>query len=476
MKKIHAIWLRNDFRIQDNPAVWNAYNQAEGDDGELLFFFHLHPDFLSSITQSNDYFFQTLQTFREYLKENNIRLQFLHGDPEKAFKKLLDVKGLASVSYAKDYTPFAKKRDELVTEMLRKKEIDVHACRGNYIHEPFEITKKDGTPYKVYTPYSKQWMQQDKNEIIKLEIEELAALSPQKAYLDKEAVAYFDEQVLPKCKRNWKRLGEEEAQKRMKHFLSGRVDHYDDMRDTPSKAGTSRLSPYLRTGAISARQIEQAIARKQSQTKGAETYIKELAWRDFYAMILHHFPETETKEFQEKFRSLDWNKDEDLLQAWKDGKTGFPIVDAGMRQLNAIGWMHNRLRMITASFLTKDFQIDWREGEAYFREKLIDHDPGSNIGGWQWAGSVGTDAVPYFRVFNPTTQSKRFDKEGEYIKKYVPELKDVPKKYIHEPHTMPESVQKEAGCIIGEDYPDPIVDHSEMRKRAIALYEEAKGD
>ncbi len=314
-------------------------------------------------------------------------------------------------------------------------------------------------------------MQANKPALAWVKPEDIGERQSRTKALDAEAEHAFDD-VLARCSSDWKRLGEEEGKKRLESFCRSVLPDYHDMRDLPEKAGTSRLSPYLRTGALSARRVYTAADsfRQKTSKPGPETFIKELAWRDFYTMILHHFPETETKEFQEKYRSLPWRYDDDLLQRWKEGRTGFPIVDAGMRQLNSIGWMHNRLRMITASFLTKDYQIDWRLGEAYFAQKLIDHDPGSNIGGWQWAASTGTDAVPYFRVFSPIRQGERFDPDGTFVKKYVPELADVPKKYIHEPHTMSRQQQEEAGCIIGSDYPEPSVDHKIERKRAIAMF------
>ncbi|WLR48855.1 FAD-binding domain-containing protein [Halobacillus litoralis] len=235
------------------------------------------------------------------------------------------------------------------------------------------------------------------------------------------------------------------------------------------------MSRFLRTGAISIRTIYHKIEEDvdfRKNTSGVDTYISELAWRDFYNMIYHYYPDANSKEMVEKYRGIPWNNDDELLEKWKQGQTGFPLIDAAMRQLNEIGWMHNRLRMAVASFLTKDLLMDWREGEQYFSERLVDYDPASNIGGWQWAASTGTDPVPYFRVFNPTRQSERFDPHGRFIKEWLPELENVKKKHIHQPANMTKEEQKEAGCIIGEDYPAPIVDHKTRRERAIELFKD----
>lgn len=468
----YVVWFRNDFRQHDQPAVSQALTQAVEEDGKLLFVFHLHPDFTDEIDMSRDYFFQTLSHFAEQCENAGTPLRILSGSPKEAFNSLLqEEQSIHTVYFSRDFTPFAAERDKEVKEVLDEHQVKMESVRGNYIHEPEEILKDDGTPYKVYTPYAKQWMKKHKSAMAETDTEKLSAyyLTPKEK--NKENGDAFAK-VLDKCNYSWKRIGEENALDRLKYFTKNVLNHYHETRDLPEKAGTSRLSPYLRTGALSVRQVYEACAPQldKKQSEGAETFIKELAWRDFYAMILHHFPETATEEFQAKYRSLTWNTDKEQLQLWQEGKTGFPIVDAGMRQLNKIGWMHNRLRMITASFLTKDYQIDWREGDAYFAKKLIDHDPASNLGGWQWAGSVGTDAVPYFRVFSPIRQAERFDPDGSFIRKYVPELKNVPDKYIHEPHKMPKKIQEEASCIIGKDYPEQSVDHKLQRKRAIAMF------
>jgi deoxyribodipyrimidine photo-lyase len=259
--------------------------------------------------------------------------------------------------------------------------------------------------------------------------------------------------------------GETLARKRWRHFLASLVDGYAHDRDIPSVDGTSKLSAYLRFGCIGARRLledtrEAAQHASSMRRNSIVKYVDELIWREFYIAVLAHFPELVQSNYRGEFDAMPWKNSPRLLRAWKDGQTGFPLVDAGMRQLNLTGWMHNRVRMVVASFLTKDLRHDWRTGAAYFEQKLMDIETASNNGGWQWAASTGVDPKP-LRIFNPRLQSERFDLNGEYIRRFVPELNDVPRKFIHAPHTMPPVLQKEIGCIIGEHYPAPIVDHAD---------------
>lgn len=265
----------------------------------------------------------------------------------------------------------------------------------------------------------------------------------------------------------------DEASKQLNRFIQDQLAAYHANRDFPAQLGTSRLSPFLRIGAIGIRTVYHAV-RQAPNSLGQATFLKELAWRDFYNMVYVAYPDQKTQPIQKAFSQIEWVNNPDWFQLWKEGKTGYPIVDAAMLQLQKTGWMHNRLRMIVASFLTKDLLCDWRLGEQYFQQQLIDYDAASNIGGWQWAASTGTDAVPYFRIFNPVTQGKRFDPKGEFIKAYLPQLEHVPEKYLHEPWKMPKYLQESVSCIIGTDYPQPIVDHAKQREQAIAKYEWAK--
>jgi deoxyribodipyrimidine photo-lyase len=279
--------------------------------------------------------------------------------------------------------------------------------------------------------------------------------------------------------------GEAVAQGRLKAFTSGEaapIYRYAENRDRPAVGGTAQLSPYLRFGLISARQAvvaalqAQAAAPDEAARKGAEIWLNELIWREFYATILYHFPHVRRGSFRPELEYIPWNNDEAAFTAWCEGKTGYPLVDAAMRQLKQLGWMHNRVRMIVASFLVKDLLIDWHWGEKWFMQHLLDGDPAANNGGWQWTAGTGTDASPYFRIFNPILQSKKFDPSGKYIKQWLPELANVPPKYIHEPAKLPQSEQKKYGCLIGQDYPAPIVDHFAAREQTLAAYHEARVD
>ena len=267
--------------------------------------------------------------------------------------------------------------------------------------------------------------------------------------------------------------GEVEASRRLEDFLQKRVANYHDDRNRMDMDGTSTLSPYLRFGMISAVEVVERV-RHLSEEQGAQTWLNEIIWREFYHSILYHFPDVQKQAFNPKLRNISWRNAPADLQAWKDGRTGYPVVDAAMRQLLATGWMHNRARMITASFLTKDLLINWQEGESWFMQQLVDGDTAANNGGWQWTAGTGTDAAPYFRIFNPVLQSKKFDPNGVYIRRWVPELQTVPDEWIHEPWKMPELLQLNIGLRIGNDYPAPIVEHAIVKERTLAAYKSSQ--
>ncbi|MCE7791658.1 DNA photolyase family protein [Salipaludibacillus sp. CUR1] len=465
MKPVYAVWLRNDFRINDNLAIQKAVEAAASDGGQIVMFFHLHPEFLQDIDLQYDYFFQTLRKFRNDCRSEGIKVELIKGPVQEAFHTLVSsYPELKAVFCLEDYTPFGRTRDEEVIRFLLKYNVQLFPLEGSHIIPPHKIKKSDGTPYQVFTPYFRNWNRHLKPSLANSRIDDLKEYYVNGKKGKTAADNYFEKELLPRCTQSWGGLGEKAAVNRLETFVEERLTHYHDNRDLPDYFGTSALSPFIKTGALSVRMVYHSVSSRIDEAgKGAETFLKELAWRDFYAMIYYFYPETKNQEYQEKYRNIFWNRDEELFTKWKDGNTGFPIVDAGMRQLNQTGWMHNRLRMITASFLTKDYLIDWRLGEEYFSRKLIDYDEASNVGGWQWAASVGTDAVPYFRVFNPARQSVRFDPHGSFIKKFVPELTEVPEKYIHTPEKM---ASEEAEIT----YPEPTVDHAVQRKKAIALF------
>jgi deoxyribodipyrimidine photo-lyase len=330
------------------------------------------------------------------------------------------------------------------------------------------LRKANGEPYTVFTPFSRLWRSLP------------AVASPLPTPDRLPTVPELQSLEIPTQpshpSESTFRAGEQEAQKRLSSFTDFQIFEYANTRNRMDLEGTSQLSPYLRLGMLSARQAAWA-ARQASDSavtttarEGVETWLNELIWREFYAAILYHFPFVRGTAFKEALRQIPWVNDPAALNAWKAGLTGYPVVDAAMRQLKATGWMHNRARMITASFLTKDLLIDWREGERFFMQQLLDGDPASNNGGWQWTAGTGTDAAPYFRVFNPVLQGQKFDPQGNYVRRWVPELGQVPIKYLHAPWEMPLELQKQVGFLVGRDYPAPIVDHAMARQRVLQAY------
>ncbi len=385
------------------------------------------------------------------------------GKPKQALADVVRESGAEAVFAEEDYSPYARRRDEIVAASL-----PLRLVRGVTVFHPDEIKKGDGGSYTVFTPFSRAWRARPlpSSQALHGSPAKLGPVPPLGTCTlpDLPVPAGFPP-------------GEEEAQRRLGAFLKGPVFEYRRRRDLPAEDGTSILSPYLRFGMISPRlaavtaaSIRENAAPDDAARDGVDCWINELIWREFYLSVLYHFPSVLKHSFNQAFRSVPWRKDKAQLSAWQQGRTGYPIVDAGMRQLQETGWMHNRLRMIAASFLVKDLLIDWREGERWFMRRLIDGDPASNNGGWQWTAGVGTDAAPYFRIFNPILQSRKFDPQGIFIRRWVPELANVPGKFVHEPWTMTGDLQQRSGCILGKDYPLPLVDHALARDRTLAAF------
>jgi deoxyribodipyrimidine photo-lyase len=429
-KEINICWLRRDLRVDDNAALYHALK--EGLPVLLLFIFD--KKILDDLSDKKDarvtFIYQTLKAMEEKLQQHGSSILIKYGSPEDAWPEVLSAYRVKSVYTNHDYEPYALQRDETLAEYLRSEEIAFQTYKDQVIFEKDEITKADGKPYTVFTPYFKQW----KNKLDDFYL---------KAYPVKKYLAQLY-QTKPLIFPTLHNLGFEESDQK---FPSANFEHklaaYEERRDFPYDDATSRLGLHLRFGTISIREAAStAVAAK------AEKWLSELAWRDFYMMILWHFPHVATKSFKPAYDSIKWHNNEQEFEAWKNGKTGYPIVDAGMNQLNQTGYMHNRVRMIVGSFLTKHLLIDWRWGEAYFAEKLLDYEMASNVGGWQWACGCGNDAAPYFRVFNPELQAKKFDPQNKYIYKWAPE-------YKQEMHTQ------------------PIVEHAFARERILKVFKEA---
>ncbi|MDU5336784.1 deoxyribodipyrimidine photo-lyase [Enterococcus sp.] len=462
-----VMWFRRDLRIQDNKALYHAFNDLGAED-ELVLLFQANPAQFLEDSPNHQAFFGSVQHFKGRIDEQ-AHLQIQYGEPLDLFAQLKEtLPDWNKIYFNEDTTGFGAKRDKEAKKFFRQNGIEYFRFQDHYLHGAREIKNQQGDPYKVFTPYYNQWKERVKETPLKVRFQ---ADSVHSKVLFPEDEKKFDKLVarLPKQTK----IGEEAATRQLKKFVKNSVEKYEKARDIPILDETSHLSRYLRTGEVSIRTVWQAL-QEEKPSQGRNTFEKELCWRDFYNMIFTNHPRQQKQPIQAQFRFIKWENNQEKFEKWQEGKTGFPIVDAAMRQLKETGWMHNRLRMITASFLTKDLLIDWRWGERYFQQQLIDYDPASNIGGWQWAASTGTDAVPYFRVFNPTTQSEKFDPEGKFIKKYVKELGSLPEKLIHQPDKMTKEEQEEYSMILDQDYPSPIVNHKERRKRAISMYEASK--
>lgn len=463
---VSVVWFRRDLRIDDHKALAKAIASQD----ELLCVFHFNPQQLSSKPSKNQQAFVTsVFHLQALLKEEGIDLYFMYGDLFSSFEALkVKLPSWDAVYFNYDESGFGRLRDQEAARFFRDNGITIHAYQDHYLHGSQEIRNQLGQPYKVFTPYYKRWIELAKETPISINMSQGRWYQLPQETSDLEQVAILQHQ-----RDNALELTHAQAKNILADFVDNGLAEYHEKRDLPTIEGTSRLSPYLRCGLIGIRTVFNAVVRAPA-SQGKATFIKELAWRDFYNMIYVAYPTQKTQEINKSFNHVLWDNNPIWFEQWQKGETGYPLIDAAMIQLRQTGWMHNRLRMIVASFLTKDLLIDWRWGEAYFQEMLIDYDAASNIGGWQWAASTGTDAVPYFRIFNPVTQSKRFDPEGQFIKTYLPQLAKIPTKYIHEPWKMPRDLQVSLKISLGKDYPLPIVDHAERRQLALARYEASK--
>ena len=456
-------WIRRDLRVEDNPTLQTADTKNR----IVVPVFILDPILLRrDAEQRKAFLFDGLRQLDEKLRILGGRLIIRSGNPEKELFLLIKETGAEGIFAEEDYTPYARKRDHSIANNL-----PLHLVSGLTFHHPRLIKKPDGTPYTVFTPYSKAWKKLPQPGAIKS--------APVQPFMP--IPEHIQSLAIPEAK-PLKQFpaGEAEAERRLQGFLEDHVQDYREHRNRLDLDGTSTLSPYFRFGMLSSRRAVASImqilnsAPASYAKEGAETWLNELIWREFYHSILYHFPYVSRKAFRPELRSIEWNNFPEGLDAWKIGNTGYPVVDASMRQLAALGWMHNRGRMIAASFLVKDLLIDWQEGEEWFMRFLVDGDLAANNGGWQWTAGVGTDAAPYFRIFNPTLQGKKFDPEGMFVRKWVPELANVPQKLIHEPWKMPIEIQKQANCIVGQDYPLPVIDHFQARNITLDAYKKSK--
>ncbi len=444
--KIALHWFRCDLRLSDNTAL--QASQAASDAVIPVFIFDpvilKAPDCGAPIVA---FMLKCLESLEKNIEAAGGRLIFRHGEVETEMRELLRVTGAKALYFNRDYEPYARKRDGAVEKLAQSMGVEVHHFKDSVIHEPDEVLKGDGNPYGVFTPYSRVWRSKPQPNVLPVaKFRRPAELKePESLPLPSlKELGFSTDIALPPA-------GEKAGRERLKEFAANAVLQYADQRNFPGIEGSSRLSPHLRLGTLSPRTVMAAVERAGEEhptsKKQTDIYVNELIWREFYRQILWHFPHVAESCFKPQYNDLQWENDERLFAAWCEGRTGFPIVDAGMRQLNTTGWMHNRVRMIVATFLTKDLLISWQWGERYFMQKLIDADLASNNGGWQWSASTGTDAQPYFRIFNPISQAEKFDPEGRYIRHYVPEADTLA-------------------------YPAPIVDHAQQRIKALALFKQ----
>ena len=461
-------WIRRDLRLADNPALTAALAMAD----QVIPLFILDPHLAQAPTTGAKrlaFLLNSLRNLDADLARRGSRLIFRQGDPQTVLADLVTAAGAGAIVAQADVSPYARRRDAAVAEHL-----PLQLTPGVTVFPSDVVTKADGSPYTVFTPFSRAWKALPPN------LTPLPAPGRIPTPVDLASDRIPASPALPPDVPF--EASESEAQRRLRAFADGLqapIRRYHELRDRPDLDGTSQLSPYLRFGLISPRQAAAAAyaildgATDAAGRRGAEVWLNELIWREFNASILYHFPGVLRAAFRPELRSIPWDNNPELFAAWCEGRTGYPIVDAAMLQLVQTGWMHNRARMIVASFLVKDLLIDWRWGERFFMQHLVDGDPASNNGGWQWTAGVGTDAAPYFRIFNPVLQGEKFDPHGDFVRRWLPALAHVPAPFIHKPWTMTPLEQRQAGCVLGQDYPAPIVDHAAARERTLAAYQRA---
>lgn len=419
---ISIFWFRRDLRLEDNTAFYHALNSGL----LVLPVFIFDTNILEELDEDDarvSFIYNTLQSINKRLSKKGSSLKILHGDPIKVWEKLINEFQVEQVYFNKDYDPYALARDNLVIQLLEKQGIKCRAFKDQVIFETDEIVKNDGRPYTVYTPYKRKWLERYRLNPLRI--------LPSTDFNN----LYKNDFAFPSIKET----GFRESLVKVKEYDLSRLDEYVKLHNIPGEDATSYLSPHLRFGTVSIRQVIQQLKPEH------EVFLSELIWREFFMQILFHFPNVVTNNFNPRYNGIVWRNDEREFERWCRGKTGYPMVDAGMRQLNLTGYMHNRVRMIVASFLCKHLLTDWTWGEAYFARKLLDYELSSNNGNWQWAAGTGCDAAPYFRIFNPSEQLRKFDRELKYVRQWIPEYGT-------------------------KEYPEPMIEHRFARKRALETY------
>ncbi len=467
--KLGIFWLRKDFRLLRNDALSFA---SQNHDSVVAVYIFKKSEFEKKREAQRWWIYKSLKSFEEELSKYNINLELIISENyQSALSKILEKKN-RSINWNKIYEPEYLSFDNKFSDLLKKKEVEYKIFKGNILNEYFDVKKSDGTPFKVFTPFWKNaepiYLNKgfSKKNLVKKKINN---------YRIFKKIEKF-ENILPskkwyqKFEKHWK-PNEKEALQVCNKFVKKKIEEYGDKRDVPGVEGTSKLSPFLALGQIHIETIWENCNEIKAKGTGYRKYINELGWREFSHSLINYFPEMLKGNLRKEFDKFPWIKNEKLLKVWKNGVTGYPIVDAGMRELYETGWMHNRVRMITASFLVKHLRIHWMEGEKYFRNCLLDFNEANNVAGWQWVAGSGADAAPYFRIFNPILQGERFDKTGSYIKKWIPELSLLPEKFIHKPWELDKKIEN---FELGKNYPLPIVDHQKARESALNAFQKIK--
>ncbi len=466
--KIGIHWFRLDLRLNDNPSLDQLSKEVD-----KIIPIYIYDENIEIGNASKCWLEKSLENLNNQLCKFESKLYIFKGNPKKIIHKIITDKNISSLSWNRLYDKYSIKRDKEIKSFLIKKSIDCNTFNGYLLSEPWEVKNKSGNFFRVFTPFwktnfeillnkklplssSTKYNFYKKDISSDLNIQELKLNIPKKEWMNR-ILSYWD-------------IGENAAKLKIKKFINKNLNNYSIGRDLPYADFTSKISPHLHFGEISPQRIFNEVMKSKIDVVNKKKYLSEIGWRDFSYNLLFNYPEMTDLPIQSKFIKFPWLKDKKNLINWKLGKTGIPIVDAGMKELYKIGWMHNRVRMIVGSFLTKNLLLHWKEGERWFFDTLVDADIGSNTAGWQWISGSGADASPYFRIFNPILQGKKFDPKGQYVKKFIPSLDKIPEKFIHSPWEMTYEEQKKYNFILGQDYPKPIVDLIDTRKRALAAF------
>ena len=466
--RIGIHWFRLDLRLNDNPALFELSKVVE-----KIIPIYIYEENIEIGHASKCWLEKSLECLDNELAKLDSKLYVFKGNSKKIIDRIIEDKNISHFSWNRLYDKYSIIRDKEIKSSLNKKSIVCNTFNGYLLSEPWEVKNKSGNFFKVFTPFwkanfeillnkklslssSSKYNFYKKNINSVLKIEELQLNIPKKEWMNR-ILSYWD-------------IGENAAKLKLKKFINNKLFNYSTGRDRPDSDFTSKISPHLHYGEISPLRIFNEVIKSNIDENNKKKYLSEIGWRDFSYNLLFNYPTMTEVPIQSKFKKFPWLRDKTNLHTWKLGKTGIPIVDAGMKELYEMGWMHNRVRMIVGSFLTKNLLIHWKEGERWFFDTLVDADIGSNSAGWQWISGSGADASPYFRIFNPILQGKKFDPKGEYVKKFLPSLDKIPEKFIHSPWEMTIEEQARYNFTLGRDYPKPIIDLNETRKRALAAF------